>query len=320
MINYRLLIGVSLLVFVLAALGLLRLEIDTDVVRSLPTGEKVIADGLDIFEHHPVHDQIAVDIMLDSDDPDTLVEIGALLEKKMVDSGLFAQVGTDAIGELIPQLAFHAARNLPLLFSKEELEQKVAPLLSSEQIHKRLLKLYQDLSSMDGIGQAGFIGLDPLGLKDLVLAKMAPLAPSLNSRFYRGSLLSADSHHLLVVARPLATGTDTASARKISELISESSRDITEKYASSGTEVTLTPVGAYRAALDNESIIRHDVQLALITGNCWVLACSFFLPFPDPCLDCYPWCLPLPVRGRPFSSIPCFTPPSRSWYWVLVGR
>lgn len=283
MINYRLLIGVSFLVLVLGALGLMRLEIDTDVARSLPSGEKVIADGLDIFEHHPVHDQIAVDIMLETEDPDTLVEIGSLLEKNLVDSGLFAQVGTEAIGGLIPQLAFHAARNLPMLFSKEELQQKVAPLLEAELIHKRLQKLYQDLSSMEGIGQAGFIDLDPLGLKDLVLAKMAPLAPSLNSRFYQGSLLSADSQHLLVVARPMATGTDTASARRISELLSKSSRELTAKYSSLGHQVTFTPVGAYRAALDNETIIRHDVQLALVLATVGIGILLLFA-FPRPLL------------------------------------
>lgn len=279
MINYRLLTGVFFLVLVLGALGLMRLDIDTDVVRSLPSGEKVIADGLDIFEHHPVHDQIAVDIMIESDDPDTLVEIGALLEKNMVDSGLFAQVGIEAMGELIPQLALHAAKNLPMLFSKEELEQKVAPLLEAELIHKRLLKLYQDLSSMDGIGQGRFINQDPLGLKDLVLTKMAPLAPSLNSRYYNGNLLSGDSRHLLVVARPLATGTDTASARRISELFSESSEELTEKYDSLGHQVTFTPVGAYRAALDNETIIRHDVQLALVLAT---LGIGFLLLFAFP--------------------------------------
>ena len=283
MINYRLLLGVSFLVLVLGALGLMRLEIDTDVARSLPSGEKVIADGLDIFEHHPVHDQIAVDIMLEGDDPDTLVKIGSQLEKNLLDSGLFAQVGTEAIGELIPQLAFHAARNLPMLFSKEELEEKVAPLLEKKLIHKRLQKLYQDLSSMEGIGQAAFIDLDPLGLKDLVLAKMAPLAPSLNSRFYQGSLLSADSHHLLVVARPLATGTNTASARRISELLATSSQELTEQYKSLGHHVTFTPVGAYRAALDNETIIRHDVQLALVLATVGIGFLLLFA-FPRPLL------------------------------------
>ncbi len=279
--NYRLLVVVALLVAVLAALGVLRLDIDTDVVRSLPSDDKVIADAIDVFEHHPLQDQIAVDVMIHDEDPDTLVDIGIFLEKKMVDSGLFAQVGTDAMGELIPQLALHVARNLPLLFSQQELAQKVVPLLETDLVHKRLQTMYQDLSSIEGIGQAGFINRDPLGLKDLVLAKMAPLAPSLNSQFYRGRLLSADGRHLLVTARPLATGTDTASARRLTTLLAESSTELTEKYAPSGRQVTLTPVGAYRAALDNERIIRRDVQLALLLATAGIGLLLLFA-FPRP--------------------------------------
>ncbi len=267
MINYRLLAAVFLLAGLMTGIGLLRLDIDTDVVRSLPTGDKVVADALDIFVHHPIHDQIAVDITQEGDDPDTLVDIGAFLEKKMEESGLFAQVGTKSTGKLIPELALHVAENLPLLFSAKELQQKVAPLLGPEQIDNRLQKLYRELGSMEGIGQAGFMELDPLGLKDLVIAKMAPLAPATNSRYYRNSLLSPDGRHLLVVARPRASGTDTGSARRISDLLDQCAKEINAKYASSDRQITLTPVGAFRAALDNESIIRHDVQLALLLAT-----------------------------------------------------
>ncbi|MCP3887977.1 MAG: MMPL family protein, partial [Desulfobulbaceae bacterium] len=244
--------------------GLLRLDIDTDIVRSLPSGERVIGDGLDIFEHHPIHDQIAIDIGIEKSDPDTLLAIGSDLEKRLVKSGLFSQVGTDEIGALIPDLALNLLPRLPLLFSKEELENNVAPLVEPGSIEKRIEKLYTDLSSMQGIGQAGFIGTDPLGLKDLILAKLAPLSPSSKAQFYRGSLLSADGKHLLITAKPLVAGTDTASARRISELIDEISQELVRKFSSTGQEITLTPVGAYRAALDNERIIRHDVQLALV--------------------------------------------------------
>lgn len=281
MINYRPFAVATLVVVALTILGFMRLQIDTDVVRSLPSGERVVADALEVFTHHPIHDQIAVDITQNGDDPDGLVAIGAFVETKMKDSGLFAQVGIDAIGELLPELAMHTARNLPLLFSEQELEQQVAPLLTRERIDQRLSKLYGDLSSMDGIGQAGFIHLDPLGLKDLVMARMAPLAPSLNSSIYRGQLLSADRRHVLVTARPLAGGTDTASARRIAELLSECSRQLTEQYATTGREVTLTPVGAYRAALDNERIIRHDVQLALVLATLGIGLLLLFA-FPRP--------------------------------------
>ncbi|GBE53681.1 trans-aconitate 2-methyltransferase [bacterium BMS3Bbin14] len=281
MINYRLLAIVSFLIIGCAALGLLRLDIDTDVVHSLPAGDKVITDALDIFEHHPIQDQVAVDIMINGDDPDILVACGTFLKQKMQASGLFARVGTDAVSKLIPGLAVHVARSLPLLFSKEELARDVAPLLEKNRIKKRLQTLYADLSSLGGIGQAKFIGSDPLGLKNLVLAKMALLAPSLNARFYRGSLLSADGRHLLVTARPLAASTNTASARRISKLIAESARQLAEQYGPKGVHVTLTPVGAYRAALDNERIIRHDVRLALVLSTAGIALLLLF-SFPRP--------------------------------------
>ena len=267
MINYRLLLVVSLLVAALAGIGLFRLTLDTDVVRSLPAGDKVIADGLEIFAHHPIHDQIAIDVMLDGKDPDTLVAVGAMLEKKLLDSGLFARVGTAAMGELLPDLALHVARNLPLLFSEHELVHQVAPLLTAKKITSRIERLYADLNSMEGIGQAEFIALDPLGLKDLVLARLAPLAPTSSAGFFRGALLSADGRHLLVTARPLSAGTDTASARQIAELLATSSQSLNEHFSNQGQRISLTPVGAYRAALDNERIIRHDVKLALVLAT-----------------------------------------------------
>lgn len=286
MINYRLLFITALSVIALALFGLLRLTIDTNVVRSLPTGEKIIADGLEIFEHHPIHDQIAVDVALgkavsDTAAPDTLVEIGTLLEKKMVASGLFARVGTDSASALIPELAFHAARSLPLLFSQGELEKHVAPLLKTRLIDKRVRELHAGLSGIGGIGQARFIGLDPLGLKDLVLAKLAPLTPSANTRFHRGSLLSQDNRHLLVVARPHSSGTDTASARDIDAFLNESFKEIRETYRATGLQPTFTPVGAYRAALDNERIIRHDVQLALLLATVGI-GMLLLISFPRP--------------------------------------
>lgn len=280
MLNYRLLLIVSFLIACCTALGFLRLDIDTDVVRSLPAGDRVIADGLEIFNQHPIHDQVAVDIMINRDDPDTLVECGAFLAQQMKDSGLFVRVGSDSMAELMPRLALHVAGNLPFLFSPRDLED-VALRLDRDQINERVHKLHGDLGSLDGMGQAEFIGLDPLGLKDAILAKMALLAPSPNARFYKGSLLSADGRHLLVTARPLAAGSNTASAGRISELFLTTARELAKHYAARDVQVTLTPVGAYRAALDNERIIRHDVQLAnmlAIIGISVLLLFSFSRP------------------------------------------
>jgi predicted exporter/SAM-dependent methyltransferase len=280
MINYRLLSLVSFLIICCAALGQMRLDIDTDLARSLPRNERFITDALEIFNHHPIHDQVAVDITLNRADQDTLVECGILLEEKMKGSGLFAQIGTEVMGELIPRLALHVARNLPLLFSADDL-QKIAPLLEPDRIKEKMRKLREDLSGLEGVGQSEFIGVDPLSLKDPILAKMALLAPSLNARFYKGHLLSGDGLHLLVTGRPLAAGTNTASALRISEFFAQATQEIAQRYASKGIQVSLTPVGAYRAALDNERMIRHDVQFALVLSTVGI-ALLLFLSFSRP--------------------------------------
>jgi len=280
MVNYRILVTAIVLIALIAALGFSRLTIDTDVVRSLPTDEKVIADGLHIFEHHPIHDQIAVDVAINRDDPDILVACGEWLEEKMEGSGLFARVGAAEGGERMAPLALEVAGNLPLLFSEQDLRD-IRPLLEPGRINDRIRTLYEEMGSLQGIGQARFASLDPLGLKDRILGRMVLMAPSMNVRMYRNQLLSEDGRHLLITARPLAGATDTAGARRISDLFATAARELTALYAPQSIEVTLTPVGAYRAALDNERIIRHDVQLALVLSTLGI-AVLLLLSFSRP--------------------------------------
>lgn len=279
MVNFRRLFIVLAVSAILALVGLLRLDIDTDVVHSLPLGDPVVADGLEIFAHHPIHDQIAVDLTVLPFDRAQLIAAGDYLKKGMQKSGLFAQVGMDDIGTLIPELAVHVVQTLPLLFSREELEELVAPRLQKEWISQHFQELHQSLSGMEGIGLARFIGSDPLNLKDLVLARMVLLAPTQGADFQQGHLLSPDGRHLLITARPLAGSTDTASARRIAVLFDSMRDGLAARYQDH--EIVITPVGAYRAGLDNEQIIRRDVNLALLLVTAGI-ALLLLVSFPRP--------------------------------------
>ena len=114
-----------------------------------------------------------------------------------------------------------------------------------------------------------------------VMAKMAMLAPLADAQIHNGFLLSPDRKHLLVTARPNVSGTDTASAKQLANLIQAVEKMLNEQFTAAGIGVTLTPVGAYRAALDNEQIIRHDVNFALLLS---MLGIGFllFIAFPRP--------------------------------------
>ena len=76
------------------------------------------------------------------------------------------------------------------------------------------------------MGQARLIATDPLGLKNLVLKRLAFLAPGQDMDIYRGKLFTRDRRHLLVVANPVSAGTDTAFARRITDLIERIDREL----------------------------------------------------------------------------------------------
>lgn len=282
--NYPFLLVVGIALCCFAFFGLKRLRIDTDMTKSLPAHEQVISNALEIFQNHPIHDQVAIDIMIDKDAPDILVACSATLQQTMRASGLFAEVGLDDVSALIPELAHQVVEELPLLFSREELENTIAPRLESAAIRQRLQELIQGMSGLEGIGQSSFIGPDPLGFKDPILAKLIHLAPSTKASMYKGNLLSQDKRHLLLTGRPKIAGSDTATARKIADLFATAAHELNQKYAPSGIKVTLTPAGAYRAALDNEKIIRHDVQLALGLSTAGIALLLFF-SFPRPLIS-----------------------------------
>jgi len=284
--NYRVLTITTILIIATAIAGILRLNIDTDIVRSLPSGDTVISDAMEIFLHHPIHDQIAVDITLNVDEPDILVECGTIVEEQLRKSNLFTEVGTGEISSLIPDLALFVTANLPVLFSAQELEHDIAPRLEESFIDQRFATIVRKLSSLEGIGQSRFITNDPLGFMEPVMARMAMLAPVSGTRMYKGFIFSADNRHILITARPDKAATNTASAKQITSLLDNISVQLAKRYNPDDITVTLTPVGAYRAALDNENIIRHDVNMALFFSTVGIGFLLFFA-FPRPLLGLF---------------------------------
>ncbi|MGD9950476.1 MAG: methyltransferase domain-containing protein [Desulfobulbus sp.] len=282
-IQYPLLVLVTIVVCGCAFFGFQRLKIDTDVIRSLPAHEQEITDALEIFRSHPLYDQVAVDIGLNRPDPDALVACSRFVQTRMQASHLFTEIGIEDIGALLPQLTQDVVRTLPLLFTAEELEHQVAPRLIAPFIHQRLQGFLQAMGGLTGIGQAAFFSADPLGLKDLALARLSQLAPSDHSSLYKGNLLSQDGRHLLLVARPRVAGTDTAFARQLAAFFTATARELQTAPISNGYQCTLTPVGAFRAALDNEEIIRHDVRWALLFSTVGI-ALLLLIAFPRPWL------------------------------------
>jgi predicted exporter/SAM-dependent methyltransferase len=260
--------------------GLQRLIIDTDLVASLPQDDSVLADARRIITNHPIQDRVVIDVSHSEADVDKLVDAAMVIEKRLRESGLFARVGVDQEQQLIPELIFSVTGRLPVLFSANELEEKVKPLLEPEKIRATLSDHFAQLSHLESVGQTALIAQDPLNLRNLILSRLSHLAPTQSAQVYKGYLLSADKKHLLIVAEPLISGVDTTFSRKVTALIDGVNRELNQNREGQET-VTLTPAGTYRAALDNEISTKRGTERAVLFSTIAIMM-LLLLAFPRP--------------------------------------
>jgi len=276
----------SFIIFVLLAVtgtfavGLQRLIFDVDLVSSLPQDDPILADARRIIANHPIQDKVVIDVGCSEANADRLVSAAELVEKKLRESGLFARVGLDHEQQLIPELLFSILGRLPVLFSAQELEEKVKPLLDPANIHAALSDHISQLGQVESIGQSALLAQDPLNLRNLIIPRLFPLAPTQNARIYKGNLLSADNKHLLIVAEPLISGIDTTFSRKVTVLIDAINQKLNQNRKGRET-ITLTPVGAYRAALDNEISTKRGAERAVLFSTIAIII-LLLVAFPRP--------------------------------------
>ncbi len=277
----------SLIAAIAAVLGAVLLyessggiRIETDVLASLPRHDPVLADAYRVVRHLPAQTRLSVDCAGRGGDRDVLVAGAAFIEAGLRASGLFRDVGTGRMETLFPDLVAHVAGHLPLLFDGPELEARIAPLLAPSELRRILAEDLKTLRGIEGIGQADLIARDPLGLRNLVLARMGQLLPSRDAQIYRGKILSRDGGHLLVLAELKGASTDAASSRAIPPLIDALAEQLNGRQTG-GARFTLTPAGAYRAALDNENAARRDMRTAIVLTTVWI-ALLLVITFPRP--------------------------------------
>ncbi|MBW1845863.1 MAG: MMPL family transporter [Deltaproteobacteria bacterium] len=285
-INYKALLVTVIVLSVLGVLGFLNLDFDADIVGSLPKKDPVLSDSAYVLQHHPMQNLVVIDIHHQKTDLDILVEAGNLTQKELRSSSMFENVGMETFEDLVPDMMMHVSENLPVLFSEKDLIEKIEPLLTSENIKKKLKETYIGLQDINSIGLAEMLSKDPLGFSDTILAKLLYLSPSENADFYNGHLISRDGKHLMIVAEPATSGTNTDFARKATALIDEISDKLNNTYQEKGFVFTVDHIGSYRYALDNETIAKKDTKRAILFATLGIALMLIFV-FPRPLMGLF---------------------------------
>jgi hypothetical protein len=158
------------------------LKIETDILKSLPANDPVLRDARAVIRHLPFQDRVVIDLTCLGGNRDVLVEGAVFIEKRLRESGLFREVGLGPMQSLFPELVDYVTDSLPVLFDEETLQKKVNPLLDPGRIRESLAESISRLQGLEGIGQTALITKDPLGFRNIILAKLAHLAPSTKAR------------------------------------------------------------------------------------------------------------------------------------------
>lgn len=277
-VKWTLIVIVGLIVGALFFWETNNLKIETDILASMPHSDPVLDSARQVIGHLPVQDKIFIDLEQASSDREQLVSAARRVTSRLAASGLFSKVGVGEDAGLFPELIDHVQGRLPILLSADDLEKKISPLLQPEKIRETIFQNRQSLEQLEGIGRAGMIAKDPLGLSHVILGQMSALAPTGQAQFYSGQLLSADGRHALIIAHIAGSGTDTMRAAQIEKLLEDCRQDLAA-HEDLKNQFTLTSVGAYRAALDNETIAKRDTRLAIILTT---IAISLLLIFTFP--------------------------------------
>ena len=279
-IKWSLVLIAALIVGLLFVWETKHLKIETDILESIPQNDPVLASARQVISHLPIQDKLFIDLEQPFADRDKLVKAASFLTEKLNKSGLFTKVGIDDEANNFPELITYINDNLPLLLNAADLDQKIKPLLSTDKIRAAMTQNRQILEQLEGIGRAEMMSKDPLGISGIMLRQMSALLPSNKAQYYRNQLVSADGKHALIIAKISGSGTDTATAAKIDLLIKQSEKELTSRNSASG-KYALTSAGAYRAALDNETIAKRDTQLAIILTTLGIALLLIFA-FPRP--------------------------------------
>jgi uncharacterized protein len=260
--------------------GVERLKVDTDITSALPGNDPVISAAQRILKHHPGLENIFIQISMSGSvaDIDALIEAGDFVSTALHESGLVKVMsGKEGAGSFASLLE-SVTENLPLFFSEAEIEGQIQSLIRPDRIRKSLQDQFRQLADVGSIGQSQYLAKDPLGLRNLVLARLSVNLPFKEAVLRQGHIVTKDGKHLLIIAEPRQFSQDASFAQKMIEAAEDISLRLERLSISGVSSFKMVYAGAFRASLDNERIIKQDTSRALflVTIGLIPLACLSF--------------------------------------------
>jgi 1-acyl-sn-glycerol-3-phosphate acyltransferase len=241
-----------------------RIDLEEDILGILPQRDQIVDDyKYTIRKFHQI-DRVYIDVGINHVDSEAL---GRAADK------LYASLSTNtAFTHITYHIEFGSQRTiinfltgaLPNLFTEADalaLKKK----LETNSVRMFLTDRRRKLAGPEGMVLKDVVAADPVGMSELVIAKVVPLQTGFGDAHVEdGRLTSSDGRHVLIMAEPKFPSADSKQSTALVAEMLRVAHEVEKDFP--GVHVAIT--GGHRMSLDNATLIRRDAT------RCMVLAIS----------------------------------------------
>jgi 1-acyl-sn-glycerol-3-phosphate acyltransferase len=258
----RLVLGVTLLIVAVAIVISTRVNLEEDILATLPQHDKIVDEYRYTIRKFRQIDRVYIDVGVKASDPDKLAAAA---------DEVFFQLSANTNYERIvyrfevtgqQKVIDYLTGALPNLFTEAD-AQALTPKLEPAKVREYLTVMRRKLGGMEGMVLKDVVAADPIGMSALVVNKVLPLQTGFgDGQIVEGRITSGDGRHVLLMAEPKFSSSNSRdSVVLVADLLRM--RDDVEKQFP-GVHVAIT--GGHRMSVDNASLIKGDATRCIFLG------------------------------------------------------
>src|SRR5436305_1573893 len=278
--RYRLVFAVFAALAAVSALLITRLSFDTDMLNLLPRRDPVVHSYVETLQDFGSQAFLLVTIAIPEGAPvepyesladDLAGRLGRLPELRNVQH---------RIGDPVELLETFFPK--ALLFLDGPGRERLAAKLRDDAIRERVSELRRQLKTPQGMATKQLTLLDPFGLADIFLGRLAASRGTLNVDWTSGYYLSRDHRLLLILAEPVRPPQDLQfNARLAADVGRATTAGLAHWEDFAGPGGHPRPVvrigGPHLTAVDDAALIRTDMLVNIVTSALGVFLLFLFI-------------------------------------------
>ena len=258
----RLALGATLLIAVAAIFISSRVDLEEDILATLPQRDKIVDEYRYTIRKFRQIDRVYIDVGVKSGSPDSLPaaadEVYANLATNLATARITYRFDMGGQQKVIGFLT----GALPDLFTEADAK-ILTKKLDPDAVRKYLTVMRRKLSGSEGMVLKDVVAADPIGMSALMVAKVLPLQTGFgDGQIVDGRITSGDGRHVLLMLEPKFTSADSRNSVALVADMLRVAHNVENQIP--GVHVAIT--GGHRMSVDNSTLIKSDASRCIFLG------------------------------------------------------